>query len=77
MKIVIGILFLVLNFYGLGQVKVYIGNQKIQSNLIYQLENKTFYRVNNVASKIDFLYLDGDKVYQKTENFSRILNTQS
>lgn len=57
------------SIYCNSQVKVYIGNQKLQSNLIYQIENKIAYRVNNIASKIDFLYIDGDKVYLKDRKF--------
>lgn len=37
--------------------------------MIYEIENKIAYRINNAASKIDFLYIDGEKVYFKDRKF--------
>lgn len=69
MNWILSILFSIVAIFVQGQTKIYVGPQKITSDLIYEIENKIVYRVNNLASKTDFLYIDGDKIYFKDRKY--------
>lgn len=64
------LLFLILPCTIFCQTKVYIGDQKFLSDMIYQIENKIVYRYTNPAIRIDVLYMEGDKVYLKDRKFN-------
>jgi len=70
MKNFLILLFLVLPRVIFCQTKVYIGDQKFLSDMIYLIENKIVYRYTNPASKTDILYIEGDKVYLKDRKFN-------
>lgn len=70
MKNLVFLIFLILPEVLFCQIKVYKGDQKFLTDMIYQIENKIVYRYTNPASKVDILYIDGDKVYLKDRKFN-------
>jgi len=57
--------FLFLPFAVLTQTKVFVGKDKFPNDEIYEIKNNIVYRVNNPASKVEYLFIENGKVYFK------------
>lgn len=53
-----------------SQTKVYVGNQKMMNDLVFEFRSNTVYRVNNGISKSEYLFVDSDKVYFRDRKFA-------
>ena len=51
------------------QTKVYVGKQKFPNDQIYEIKSNIVYRVNNAASKVEYLFIENGKVYFKDRKF--------
>jgi hypothetical protein len=52
-----------------AQTKIYVGKDKFPNDQIYEIKNNIVYRVNNPASKIEYLFIENGKVYFKDRKF--------
>lgn len=57
------VVFLLLHSFGFSQSKVYLGNYASMNSLIYEITAKEVIRVNSMANKSPFLFIDGTKIY--------------
>lgn len=56
-------------FSVLTQTKIFVGKDKFPNDQIYEIKNNIVYRVNNPASKVDYLFVENGKVYFKDRKF--------